>query len=205
MGIYSNCIFPAAYDFLMRNPRLAEHRRSALAPVRGRILEIGIGTGLSLKAYPRDVEKIWAVDSNAGMLKKLAVKGAAGGIAVEASCAGAESLPYDDNAFDTVACTHVLCSLPELARSLDEIRRVLRPDGQFVFLEHGLSPEARVARWQRRLNAIQKRFAVGCTLDLPLRDVIPQAGFRFETLEEYYLKREAKTHGYLYQGVAVPA
>ena len=202
MGLYSKFLFPGAYDFLMRNPHLAEKRRDTLAHVRGRILEIGIGTGLSLPGYPESVEKIWAIDPNPGMLKKLAAKQGKQRVQVEAECAGAEKLPYPDGSFDTVCCTHVLCSLPDLPGALAEIRRVLRPDGRFVFLEHGLSPDPKVAKWQRRLNWIQKRFAVGCTLDLPVRDVIPAAGFRFLKVEESHLKHEAATHGYLYQGIA---
>jgi ubiquinone/menaquinone biosynthesis C-methylase UbiE len=203
--MYSKVLFPGAYDFLMRSRHLAERRRHALARVRGRILEIGIGTGLSLDAYPDEVDRIWAIDPNPGMLRRLEAKKDRKRIAVETQPAGAEQIPHPDDSFDTVSCTHVICSLPDPARALAEVRRVLRPGGRLVFLEHGLSPDPAVARWQRRLNGIQRRFAVGCTLDLPVRTLLPEAGFTFEHLEESYLKGESRTHGYLYEGVAVPA
>lgn len=204
MGVYRDRIFPACYDLLMGMGKLDERRREALAPVRGQILEIGIGTGLNLPHYPATVETITGLDANAGMLRQLEKKLAGGGIEVAFECAGADLLPFEDSSFDTVVLTLVLCSLADRSRAMAEIRRVLRPDGRLVFLEHGLSPDPKVAKWQGRLNAIQKRFAVGCLLDVPVKQELEQAGFGFEKLEMGYQKGESKTHGYLYEGVAVP-
>ncbi len=204
MGFYSDVLFPGAYDFLIGLIKLDDERRESLRQVRGCILEIGIGTGLNLPLYPEEIQRICAIDPSPGMLKKLARKLPKCRVQVEAQCAGAENLPYPDDSFDTVVSTLVLCSVPDRVGSLAEVRRVLRPDGRFVFLEHGLSPDEKVAKWQRRLNCIQRRFAVGCLLDVPVRSDLESAGFRFEHLKESYLEKGPKTHTYFYEGIATP-
>jgi ubiquinone/menaquinone biosynthesis C-methylase UbiE len=202
MGWYADVLFPKAYDCLMALAKFDDQRRRSLQQVRGKVLEVGIGTGLNLPHYPEELTRLTAVEPNPGMLQKLARKESR--IELEALQAGAEKLPFEDGSFDTVVTTLVLCSLPNRAKALSEIRRVLRPDGRYVFLEHGLSPDARVARWQRRLNGIQRRFAAGCLLDVPVREELTTAGFEFAGLEEYYLKKQSRTHTYFYDGVAVP-
>ncbi|MEP4077320.1 class I SAM-dependent methyltransferase [Haloferula sp.] len=204
MSWYQHRAFPAAYDFLMGMGRLDARREESLKPVRGRILEIGIGTGRNLPFYPADIDRIAGVDSNPGMLRQLERKRARSAIELELHHASADEMPFPDASFDTVVSTHVLCSLPNRPKALAEIQRVLRPNGRFVFLEHGLSPDAAVAKWQRRLNVVQKRFAVGCLLDVPVKDELESAGFSFESLRMGYQEKESKTHSYLYEGVALP-
>ncbi|MGB6223231.1 class I SAM-dependent methyltransferase [Haloferula sp.] len=203
MGLYRDRIFPACYDLLMGMGKLESLRQDALAPVRGDILEIGIGTGLNLAHYPEPVRSIVGIDSNPGMLKQLSAKLRTSPVDVRIECAGADQLPFPDDSFDTVVSTLVLCSLPDRPAALREIQRVLRPNGRFVFLEHGLSPDPKVAAWQTRLNSIQRRFAVGCLLDVPVNQELESAGFAFEQLSMGYQKGESKTHGYLYQGIAI--
>jgi len=203
MGWYADVLFPKAYDCLMGLAKFDAQRRRSLQQVRGTVLEVGIGTGLNLPHYPAELTHLTAVDPNPGMLRKLARKTPR--IELEALQAGAENLPFEDGSFDTVVTTHVLCSIPDRARALAEIRRVLRPGGRYVFLEHGLSPDPKVARWQRRLNGIQRRFAAGCLLDIPVREELDAAGFEFAELEQYYLKEQSRTHTYFYDGVAIPA
>jgi SAM-dependent methyltransferase len=204
MAFYSDRLFPAIYDSVMGMTSLGEPRSRVLSAVRGRILEIGIGTGLNLPHYPGHVERITAIDPNPGMLRKLGLKQPKSRLQLEIACASVDALPFPDASFDTVVSTYVLCSVPDRARALSEILRVLRPDGQLVFLEHGLSPEPRVAKWQRRLNSIQRRLAVGCQLDVPVSSELETAGFSFESLHSGYHPKEFKLHGYLYQGVARP-
>jgi ubiquinone/menaquinone biosynthesis C-methylase UbiE len=204
MAFYSNRLFPAIYDSVMGMTSLGEPRSRVLSPVRGRILEIGIGTGLNLPHYPGHVERITAIDPNPGMLKKLKLKQPKTRIQIEIACASADALPFPDASFDTVVSTYVLCSVPDRGRTLAEVLRILRPDGQLVFLEHGLSPDPGVAGWQRRMNAIQRRLAVGCQLDVPMSSELETAGFRFEKLHTGYQAGEFKLHGYLYQGIALP-
>lgn len=202
MGWYADVLFPKAYDGLMGLSKFDAERQRSLSHVRGRILEIGIGTGLNLPHYPEQITHLTAVEPNPGMLRQLARKEPR--ITLETVQAGAEEIPFADGTFDTVVTTHVLCSIPNRSKALAEIRRVLRPDGRYVFLEHGLSPDPSVARWQRRLNGIQQRFAVGCRLDVPVRDEILAAGFGITKLHEYYLRTQSRTHTYFYDGIAAP-
>jgi SAM-dependent methyltransferase len=202
MKLYRHHLFPAAYDLLMGMARMEDRRRPALVAVRGEVLEIGIGTGLNLDHYPPEVRRITGLDPNPGMLRQLESRRRKSQVDVTAHCAGAERMPFADRSFDTVVSTHTLCSLPDRAAALAEVRRVLRPGGRFVFLEHGLSPDPRVARWQRRLNGIQRRFAAGCLLDVPVKDEITAAGLRITRLDEGYHRPDARTHSYLYEGFA---
>jgi ubiquinone/menaquinone biosynthesis C-methylase UbiE len=112
-----------------------------------------------------------------------------------------EEIPLDSNAVDCVGCTWTLCTIPDVAKALSEIRRVLAPDGRFHFLEHGRSEEPKVARWQDRLNPIQKFFAGGCHLNRQIDQLVESAGFRIESLERYSIKGP-KVATALYLGVA---
>ena len=159
MGLYADVLFPKAYDCLMGLSKFDAQRRRSLARVKGKVLEIGIGTGLNLPHYPDHLARLTAVEPNPGMLRKLSRKRSR--LDLDIHQAGAEELPFDDESFDTIVTTHVLCSIPDRAKALAEIKRVLRPGGHYVFLEHGQSPDPSVAKWQRRLNGIQRRFAVG--------------------------------------------
>ena len=202
MPIYRDHIFPKIYDLLMGMGKLDLRRGQHLAQVSGNVLEVGIGTGRNLPYYPQDLYSLTGLDNNVGMLKKLAKWQRGEGVALRPVLGRAEKMPFDDDSFDTVVSTHSLCSMEDRSAALAEIRRVLRPGGRFVFLEHGLSPDPKVAQWQSRLNGIQKRFAVGCLLNVPVELEIRQAGFEFLELDQGYQRGESKTHGYLYEGVA---
>lgn len=128
----------------MRQPRLGPLRQEALAPAAGAVLEIGIGTGLNCSHYPRGCRSIVAVDSNPALTQRARDRAGAAGISVQHHTLSAESLPFAEQSFDTVVSTFTLCSIPDLARALGEARRVLKPGGQLLFLEHGLSLDHRV-------------------------------------------------------------
>ncbi|MEQ9500320.1 MAG: class I SAM-dependent methyltransferase [Deltaproteobacteria bacterium] len=185
----------------MKDEALDAHRAQTLRHVRGNILEVGIGTGLNLDHYPAHVERITAVDPNAGMAKQLAKRESR--VAVDFVAAPAEALPFLDGTFDTVVTTHVLCSFEDIAAALTELHRVLRPGGRLVFLEHGLSDEACVRRWQHRLDPLQRLWGAGCRLNVPIDEVILEAGFELTELERGHLEGQPRTHGFLYEGVAV--
>ena len=205
MGYYAEVLFPRYYDRVMQGESLAAARKRALRSARGRILEIGIGTGQNLEAYPSTVNSIVAIDPNPGMERQLRQRLAASPVAVDFKCASAEALPFQDAQFHTVVSTHALCSVGDPAAALREARRVLRPDGRLLFLEHGHSDEPRVARLQRWLNPLQRLFAAGCRLDLPVRELMGEAGFRIVDLHRYYMEGDPKTHGSMYEGIAAPA
>ena len=124
------------------------------------------------------------------------------GIEVNRQVLGGKRLPFEDGRFDCAVSTFTLCSIEDVAQALREVHRVLKSGGRFLFLEHGLSPEPRVQKWQRRLNWLQVRLANGCHLDRDMRALIAAQPFASVEVEEFYLKRTPKTHGYLYRGMA---
>lgn len=206
MSLYSRRIFPRLCHWVMADGRLGEARRRALEPAAGEVVEIGFGTGLNLAHYPAAVERVAGVDPNPGMhrLARPAVEAARGeGLAVELHTAPAERLPFPDARFDCAVSTWTLCSIGDVEAALAEIRRVLKPGGRLLFLEHGLSHEPRVARWQRRLTPLQKRLADGCHLDRDAEALIATAGFAIPAAERFYLPWAPKLVGYLYRGVAL--
>ncbi len=203
MSLYRHQLFPRFYDFLMGLGHLDERRSAHLSTVRGKVLEVGIGTGRNLPYYPEQVTHITGLDNNPGMLRQLRTKRSRHELEITPVLGSARRMPFGDDSFDTIVSTHSLCSITDRKRALLEIRRVLKPDGRFVFLEHGRSPDEHVAKWQSRLNGIQKQFAVGCVLDMQVDREIQDAGFECVELHKGYHPRESKTHGYLYEGVAV--
>jgi ubiquinone/menaquinone biosynthesis C-methylase UbiE len=202
VGFYSQVIFPRLCDLLLNRPLVARHRRELLAHASGDVLEIGFGTGLNLPYYPEPVRKITTVDPNPGMhrLAQRRVKKAR--IEVDQRVVSGERLPFEDNRFDCVVSTFTLCSIENVDQALAEVYRVLKPGGKFLFLEHGLSPEPGVRKWQCRLNWLEMRLADGCQLDRNIKELIAAQPFSSVEGEEFYLEKTPKTHGYLYRGVA---
>lgn len=202
MGLYSRHVFPWVLETVMAQRVLHRLREEALAPAHGRILEVGFGTGMNLPHYPRHVHGLTGVDSNPGVLGRAQRRAAATGIAVEHHGLSAESLPFTDASFDTVVSTFTLCSIPDLGRALAEMRRVLKPGGELLFLEHGLSPEPDVARWQRRINPLWMKVGDGCHLDRDTTAELRGAGFGIERVRNFYLPKSLKFAGYMYLGAA---
>jgi ubiquinone/menaquinone biosynthesis C-methylase UbiE len=156
MSLYRHHVFPWVLEAVMNQRVFRRLRREALSPAGGRILEIGFGTGINLGYYPEGTQRVVGVDSNPGVAPMARRRATAHGIEVEHHQLSAEQLPFDTASFDTVVSTFTLCSIPDVQRALAEVRRVLRPGGEFIFLEHGLSPDPPVARWQRRINPVWK-------------------------------------------------
>lgn len=202
MNLYSRHVFPRVCDCLMGLPGLAEQRRLALAEAGGDILEIGFGTGRNLSSYPGHVRRIMAIDPNVGMSKLALMRIAASGIEVDRRTLGGEALPLDDESFDTVVSTFSMCSIPEVGRAIGEVYRVLRPGGRLIFLEHGLSGDPGVRRWQRRLNPIERIVGDGCRLDLDVEAVIRGQPFAAVDVERSEMKWLPRTHGTFYRGRA---
>ncbi|WP_183094647.1 class I SAM-dependent methyltransferase [Nocardioides stalactiti] len=180
-----------------------QKKRSQLVPkAHGRVLEVGIGTGHNLVFYDRDrVTELIAVDPAEQMHGRAQKRAAEAGIDVRVLGLPAERIPLDDASVDTVVMTFTLCSIPDPAAALAEMRRVLRPEGALLFLEHGAAPTEGVRRWQQRLNPIQNRVAGGCHLDRDIPRLLEQQ-FKVADLEEGYLPG-VKVASYLYSGTAV--
>lgn len=197
LGLYHRHVFPCLLDLAMSSRVLHRPRRQALAAASGRILEIGFGTGLNLPHYPPSVDRIEAIDPDTDLDRYSAARIAASRIAVDFHHLDAEHLPFADDCFDTVACTFTLCSIGDVAHALGEVRRVLRTGGQFLFLEHGVSPDPAVARWQRRLTPLQRRLGGGCHLDRDPLALVRATGLALREVERYYLRKVPRIAGWV--------
>jgi ubiquinone/menaquinone biosynthesis C-methylase UbiE len=202
MSFFSQVIVPRLCDFLLNKSLLARHRGELLAGAHGDVLEIGFGTGLNLPYYPRAVCKLTAVDPNPGMHRLAQKRIKQRGIEVAPHVLKGERLPFEDSRFDCAASTFTLCSIEDVAQALREVYRVLKSGGTFLFLEHGLSREPKVQKWQRRLNWLQVRLANGCPLDRDMKALVAAQPFASVEVEEFYLEGTPRTHGYLYRGIA---
>src|SRR5262249_25696644 len=202
MGIYSRAVLPLLCDFGLDRPFVAKYRRVLLAHASGNILEIGFGTGLNLPLYPPHVRKVTTVDPNVGMYRRARRRIKDVGIEIDQRVGDSERLPFDDRTFDCVVSTFTMCSIADIAHALAEVYRALKSGGQLLFLEHGLSPDLNVQKWQHRLNWLQMRLAGGCHLDRNIRALVGAQPFASVKDEEFYIEKTPKTHGYLYRGIA---
>lgn len=180
----------------------ARYRHQVLADLNGDVLEIGCGTGLNFPYYPASVQTLVASDPNPGMLAIARKRLQDLPFATELVETGGEALPFGCDRFDAVVSTWTLCSIPDSAAALAEIRRVLKPGGKFAFVEHGLSPERSVQVWQNRLTPIQKRLADGCHINRDIAELVRAADFAIASLEHLYMPDIPKVLGYLYLGIA---
>jgi ubiquinone/menaquinone biosynthesis C-methylase UbiE len=203
MGLYSRYIFPRLLERSMARPSSVEQRRHVIGQARGRVLEIGFGTGLNLPFYTGDVERLVAIEPNEGMARWTRERIAAAKVPVERHrLAAGGRLPFDDASFDTIVSTWTMCSIRDVAGALAEAHRILKSGGQFLFVEHGLSPEQHVARWQRRMTPIFKLVGDGCHLDRDIESIVRASPFQLETIDRFYLPDSPKVGGYTYRGVA---
>jgi ubiquinone/menaquinone biosynthesis C-methylase UbiE len=200
MTFYQRAVLPWLIHLAMKNKEIARRRSDVASQARGRVLEVGIGSGLNLPFY-QGVEEVVGVDPSERLLAWARRAAAAAPFPVELVADRAEALPFPDRRFDTVVSTCTLCSIPDLPRALAELRRVLKPGGRLVFLEHGHSPEPRVAAWQDRLTPPWRRIAGGCHLNRPIDALITAAGFSIEALRNEYAKGP-RPMSYLYIGNA---
>jgi SAM-dependent methyltransferase len=204
MGFYSNVIIPFFYDSSMDSPKINEGRKSILSRItEEEILEIGFGTGINLKFYPSNVKKIIGVDSNKGMLQQAKKKISNGKFEIELIGQSSESLPFPDQSVNAVVSTYTLCSIKAINTALKEIYRVMKPGGKYYFLEHGLADNPKTQKWQHRLNPIQNIWADGCNLNRDMKTLISKAGFNIIEIKNYYMKRDPKIVGYMYEGIAI--
>ena len=201
MDFYERWILPPILDLVMRRKDLTKYRRATVAAAHGRVLEIGVGSGLNFPLYGKQVEFVYGIDPSPRLLSIARRRAAASGIPVELLLGSATAIPLADNAVDTVVMTWTLCSIPDPPAALHEMLRVLKPDGNLCFVEHGLSPEPGVERWQRRLTPPWRRIAGGCHLDRKMDDLIRQAGFDLTKLHEEYAPGP-RAMSYMYQGCA---
>jgi ubiquinone/menaquinone biosynthesis C-methylase UbiE len=187
MSVYSRFLLPRLLDFAMKYEELTILREKMIPAARGVVLEAGIGSGLNLPFYTSAVTKLYGLEPSAQLLRTARTRSSGLAFPAEWLNTAAELIHLPDSSVDTVVVTWSLCSMKEPAAALGEMRRVLRPGGRLIFIEHGLSPDARVQSWQNRLTPVWRRLAGGCHLNRKIDDLIRSAGFSIATLQEAYI------------------
>jgi ubiquinone/menaquinone biosynthesis C-methylase UbiE len=203
VGFYQDRILPHLVNLAMRNRRLVPYRERVISATQGRVLEIGIGSGLNLPFYQPGVGEIMGLEPAPPLLAMAQLAATQASAPVSLIEGSAEAIPLDDGSIDTIVSTWTLCTIPNVAEALLEMRRVLTPSGRLLFVEHGLAPESSVGKWQDWLTPAWKRLGGGCHLNRPINVLIEDAGFRIERLETGYLAGR-NPMAFMYEGVARP-
>ncbi|HEX6297664.1 MAG TPA: class I SAM-dependent methyltransferase [Burkholderiales bacterium] len=188
MGFYERRLLPRLIDLAMRNKEVKRYRRKVIPTASGEVLEIGAGSGLNLPFYGSQVQRLHALEPSEALLRMASRKLPGASFPVELLRGSAEQIPLADGAIDTVVTTWTLCSIPDVEKALLEARRVLKPGGLLLFVEHGRAPDPGVARWQRRIEPFWKPLAGGCHLTRRIDELIRHAGFRISEMDNEYLQ-----------------
>jgi SAM-dependent methyltransferase len=204
VGLWGERILPRLIDRELSTDEINAQRKLACRGLYGRVLEIGLGTGLNLRYLPETVTEVLAVEPSdlAWQLAQPRVQRTA--VPVQRVGLDGEWLSLADDSIDTALSTYALCTIPDVRAALLEVRRVLRPGGRLSFLEHGVAPEPSVQRWQRRIRPLHSRLAGGCQLERPIEELIRDAGFTLAEIERGY-GSGPRVSSYTYRGQAVPA
>jgi ubiquinone/menaquinone biosynthesis C-methylase UbiE len=203
MGLYHDHVLPRIIDVACNMKANRHLRERVCAGLEGRVLELGFGSGLNVPYYPETVEEIAAVEPSDQAWKLAGKRLAASRVPVERSGLDGRSLPFPDDSFDAAVSTWTMCTIPDIEVALAELRRVLKPGAELHFVEHGLAPDAKVQRWQHRLDPVQQRLFGGCHLNRPITKLLTGAGFTITDLDVFYEKGAPKAVGAESLGVAV--
>lgn len=203
MGIYGDQILPRLQDKVMKRKGTSEVRKRVCAGLSGDVVEIGFGTGLNVPYYPTEVRKVLAVEPSRVCMQLAEERIARSNVNVELAGLTGEHLDLPSESVDTVLSTWTLCTIPNLDAALDELRRVMKFGGTFHFVEHGHAPDITTAKWQRRIEPINKKLAGGCHLTRNIPEYLKRAGFQIEHLDTYYFEGEPKPFGFTFEGRAL--
>lgn len=202
MGLYATQIFPRLMDWVMARPAFSQLREALLQLASGEVLEIGFGTGLNLRHYPTTITRLSIVDPATLLPAKVARRMAAAPYPIQTTHVTAENLPFPDRHFDYVVSTWTLCTIPDPVQALQEVARVLKSEGHFLFLEHGRSEDQKIAAWQDRLNPIQNVMGCGCHLNRQIDRLITQSGLSIAHLDRFSMQGVPRLAGEMYRGTA---
>jgi ubiquinone/menaquinone biosynthesis C-methylase UbiE len=188
MGLYSKYILPTVVHFTCSLKPTMRQREKIIPLASGCVLEVGIGSGLNLPYYDAAcVTKLWGLDPAPEMTRMAREQAQSVDFDVEFIGLPGEEIPLEDGSVDTVVITYTLCTIPDTAVALGQMRRVLKPGGELIFCEHGAAPDANVRRWQDRINPVWRRFGGGCHLNRVIPELIEQGGFRIERMDTMYI------------------
>lgn len=201
MSVYENQILPYLIHVSMRPATLAAYRQRVVPAAEGRVLEIGVGSGLNLPYYSAAAAEVVGLDPSPKLLSMAGKAARRTTRRIELLEGSAEAIPLDDSSVDTVVTTWTLCTIPDVSKALAEMRRVLKRNGRLLFAEHGRSPDPGVRYWQDRLTPVWRRIGGGCQLNRPIPQLVEGAGFRIEQMENGYMPGP-KPMTYMYEGSA---
>ena len=203
LGFYDKYILPKFLNCACGSKPINYQRDKIVPLAKGVVLDIGIGSGLNIPFYNKsNIDCLYGLDPSEELLKIAKSVAKKNELKVEFLECGAEAIPLPDQSIDTVLVTYTMCTIPDIKLSNSEIMRVLKPEGQLLFCEHGLAPDKNIAKWQRRINPIWSKIAGGCNLNRDIPKLITSSGFKISNMEEMYLPSTPKFAGYNYWGVA---
>ncbi|QLY33659.1 class I SAM-dependent methyltransferase [Nocardia huaxiensis] len=205
MGIYEDRVLPRLVDLACGNRIMDPLRRRACTDLHGRVVEIGFGSGRNIPFYPASVTSVSAIDPAGLGWKMAADRLATATVPIERAGLDGQALPFDDDTFDSALSTWTLCTIPDVAAALRELRRVLIPGGTLHFVEHGLAPDPKVQTWQHRINPVQKAVAGGCHLNRDMPTLVREAGFELREADRFYQPGAPKPWSAMTVAVAVSA
>jgi len=202
VGFYARRVLPRIIDLVMRNNETARLRTACIPQARGEVLEVGIGSGLNLPFYSSEVKRVRGVDPSLELQRMARERAASLPVNVDfLSQSAEEPLPLPSGSMDTIVMRWTLCSIANAPNALEQMKRVLKPTGHLIFVEHGRAPDRGVAVWQDRLTPTWKRIGGGCHLNRKVDEIITKAGFQITDLRMFYLSGP-RPMTYTYQGLA---
>ena len=203
MGLYSKYILPKFLNCACGTKPINHQRQKVVPLAEGKVLDIGIGSGLNIPFYKSDkIHKVIGIDPSHELINLAKDLVNNSQTSIELFIGSAEAIPYPDNFFDTVLITYTMCTIPNAEIANREMWRVLKDDGRLIFCEHGLAPDNKISKWQNRIDPFWGKIAGGCHLNRDIQKLITDAGFSFESLDKMYLPSTPKLAGYNYWGVA---
>ena len=204
MSLYEKYVLPKFLNCACGSKPVARQREKVVPLAEGKVLEIGIGSGLNLPFYDKTkVDEIWGLDPSEELSEMARAVAIQEGMEVNFISSGAEEIPLPDDHFDSVLITYTMCTIPEVIRANTEIRRVLKNQGNMIFCEHGAAPDDNIRKWQKRINPFWGKIAGGCNIDRNIPSLIQDSGFDIIEIEEMYLPNTPKIAGYNFWGYAV--